>query len=522
MNYLKRLKIHGLKKFKDFDIEFNEGTNLLVGENESGKSTILEAIEIILEQKYKTYDKYIIKELLNKEYVEAFKNNPCVENLPRITIDAEFVLDDIPSNILYRGQHHGFESNNCMSGIHFECKVEDEEEVLQNINEGNIPYDYYQMSWNTFQGDTYKLLKKPIKFLMINNDNIDANTSYNYFNKTIFNSNHDEKDRLKIKSKFRDEISNAFNELPINKISDSQEIAINDKKMIFENIITILDDNIPIENKGSGRESIIKTEMALNKNTSKIDILAIEEPENHLSYSNLKLMIEKISLQEQKQLIITTHNSMITNSLNLKNIIWVGSEKGKSLKDIDQGDCDFFLKSTNNNMLHFILSEKVILVEGPTEFLLVPEIFKKLFNTSLEENKISIIDCSGISYKRYISIAKTLNKKVAILTDNDEKISNINDMNKFNKENEEIHIFMDSSLENWTWEVCMYNKNKEKFDNFINVKENADYLYGKKDLGKVLGKMLNNKVETAYEMISGKMDFECPDYIEGALKWIKQ
>ncbi|EAC6468339.1 TPA_asm: AAA family ATPase, partial [Listeria monocytogenes] len=50
MNHIKRMHIKGLKKFKDIDIEFNEKINILVGENESGKSTILEAINIVLNQ----------------------------------------------------------------------------------------------------------------------------------------------------------------------------------------------------------------------------------------------------------------------------------------------------------------------------------------------------------------------------------------------------------------------------------------------------------------------------------------
>ncbi|EDN8580553.1 AAA family ATPase, partial [Listeria monocytogenes] len=65
MNHIKRMHIKGLKKFKDIDIEFNEKINILVGENESGKSTILEAINIVLNQQYRSIDKYILKDLMN-------------------------------------------------------------------------------------------------------------------------------------------------------------------------------------------------------------------------------------------------------------------------------------------------------------------------------------------------------------------------------------------------------------------------------------------------------------------------
>ena len=41
MNYIKSLHIEGFKKFQTLDVEFNEHMNILVGENEAGKSTIL-------------------------------------------------------------------------------------------------------------------------------------------------------------------------------------------------------------------------------------------------------------------------------------------------------------------------------------------------------------------------------------------------------------------------------------------------------------------------------------------------
>ena len=64
---------------------------------------------------------------------------------------------------------------------------------------------------------------------------------------------------------------------------------------------------------------------------------------------------------------------------------------------------------------------------------------------------------------------------------------------------------MSTTTDEWTWEVCLYNLNKKVLDGMIETQEKADYLYNQKDYGKVLGKMLNNKVEVAYKMlVSGK------------------
>ena len=50
MNYIKSLHIEGFKKFISLDVQFNEHMNILVGENEAGKSTILDAIKTVLNQ----------------------------------------------------------------------------------------------------------------------------------------------------------------------------------------------------------------------------------------------------------------------------------------------------------------------------------------------------------------------------------------------------------------------------------------------------------------------------------------
>ena len=41
MKKIKRMNIIGFKKFKKFNIEFNDEINIIIGDNESGKSTLL-------------------------------------------------------------------------------------------------------------------------------------------------------------------------------------------------------------------------------------------------------------------------------------------------------------------------------------------------------------------------------------------------------------------------------------------------------------------------------------------------
>ena len=78
MSHIKSIHIEGFKKFSNIDISFDPHMNILVGENEAGKSTILEAIRIVLNQQYRNADKSVLSDLFNAENVTAFKANPSI------------------------------------------------------------------------------------------------------------------------------------------------------------------------------------------------------------------------------------------------------------------------------------------------------------------------------------------------------------------------------------------------------------------------------------------------------------
>ena len=72
--HIKKLIVKNFKKFSDRTFEFNKDLNLLVGDNESGKSTILEAIEISLNCSYrgKPLSGEIKPDLFNNEATQIY------------------------------------------------------------------------------------------------------------------------------------------------------------------------------------------------------------------------------------------------------------------------------------------------------------------------------------------------------------------------------------------------------------------------------------------------------------------
>lgn len=125
-------------------------------------------------------------------------------------------------------------------------------------------------------------------------------------------------------------------------------------------------------------------------------------------------------------------------------------------------------------------------------------------------------------YKRYLEIAEETGKRIAVITDNDHEQTKIDDANEFNQHNEKQHVFMGATMEDWTWEACVYNCNKEKLDTMIQVQDGAEYLFHRTNYGQVLGKMLNNKVDTAYQMLISEEDFVIPGYVEEAIEWLNE
>lgn len=498
--------------------------NILVGENEAGKSTILDALRTVLNQQYKTSDKAILRDLFNAEMVAAFQANPRIKTLPYILIEVELELDPKQKNAEYfHGEVYGKRKQQPEKyGIRFECKFDEEigDGLDDFIQEGKIPYEYYTLTWMTFANRPYQILRRPISFISIDTVNNGTTASFNYYNKALFTSKYDEEMRTKAKNSFRDKLDQAFERIGLPDIDEKRKFGIDAKKVVLETILSVYEDSISLENRGSGMESFIKTKIVLDKKSG-LDVILMEEPENHLSFSTLQKMLQEISeKQEASQIIVATHSNMIASRLNLSNVLWITDKGPKSLKTVNKEVADFFVKADDNAFLQLLLAKKVILVEGATEFLLIPYFYKKLTGKTIEKDEVTVISCNGISYNRYLAIADSTNKRIAVITDNDGHQEKIDEATTFNSSHGLQHIFMAGDVKSWTWEVCVYESNQIRMDKLIKIQPGAKYLFHGRDYGPVLGNMLNNKVDIAYSMLMSGEEFVAPKYVKDAIAWI--
>lgn len=288
-------------------------------------------------------------------------------------------------------------------------------------------------------------------------------------------------------------------------------------KYSLENNLTIYEQGVNIWNKGSGTQCMLKIKSSIEKQAENIDLILIEEPENHLSDINMKKILKDIMNSNKKQMFVTTHNSMICSRLNLKKIIALNetSISTTEFNSISDDTANFFVKCPSNTILNFILSSKVILVEGAAEYILLEKLYELYTNNNPSIDNINIISVNGLSFERYLEIAQSLKIKVAVITDNDKDYENkiVNKYSKYDSD-DNINVFSDTDNSRYTFEVCLFNDNQAYINN-NNITQATDKL----------NYMLNNKSESAYRLLEAlekdTNNFKIPKYIEDAFKWIK-
>jgi predicted ATP-dependent endonuclease of OLD family len=109
---LEKIVLKNYKNFVNTTIAFNEGRNIFVGENGVGKSSLLQAIRLVLSGSYSQIDTLGLESLFNVKVVSNFfTNNPESKNLPELIIELYFAKKYVAPNSYeingkYNTNHH--------------------------------------------------------------------------------------------------------------------------------------------------------------------------------------------------------------------------------------------------------------------------------------------------------------------------------------------------------------------------------------------------------------------------------
>lgn len=517
-----KIKLFNYRRFENYTVIPNERVNILVGDNEVGKSSIVEAIDLVSSGNVRRVESIGLERLINIDAVKQFNlGQRTFEKLPVLKV--ELYLSGENFDFTMCGKNNT-DKKDC-NGIRLVCEPNpDYRTEIANVlssESSYFPYDYYMIRFSTFADEGYTGYKKKIRSILIDSSAMNSEYATSDFVRRMYMryTEQNVKERANHKNSYRqmrknfqtDSLKNLNERLPTEKhyafgLKSGFIMGLESELMLYEN-------EIGIDSKGTGKQSFIKTDFALERSGDNVDVILIEEPENHLSPVNLRKLIQRISDTQSGQLFITTHNSLISTRLELNNLLIMhinNTDKPIMLKDLNEETAKYFMKCPPANIIEFALAKKSILVEGPSEYMLM----KKFYETcaegcSPESEDVHIIDVRGLSFKRYIDIANLTGCKVAVITDNDSD-HNKHCIEKYrdyvSKDN--VNIFFDADDKKYTFEVVLYNDNSELCD------EKFD--------SSALEYMLKNKTEAAYTLLSKEDPIVVPNYIKRGIEWIRK
>ena len=503
--YISKLILENFRKYKMLNVDFNPNLNVLVGENNSGKTAIIDAIRILLGTQSNDYYRVQREDFYydGKSYADNFK----------ITCYIEGISDKEGANFLECISFKKDENGNNLAYLKIEMEAN-----FKNNKIYNDVYigDFTDDNGYRIPGEIKELLKvaflKPLRDAenqMVAKRGSRLSQILLSIDHEILNDNEDNK--LKnIISDANTKIKKATNEIKMKKIGDSKEVAIidiinqfienaNPEKEGIEADFQIKDDSLreileklSVEfnypNEGLGIENLlyIAIEFLLLKNSSYsgLKTVLIEEIEAHLhpqtQINLINFIIKNYSQGESGQIIMSTHSPNITSKVDIEKIILCKNNSVYSLKasdtKLEKGDYKFLARFLDVTKSNLFFSKKLIFVEGDAENILIPTIAKIILGDTLESKGISVINVGSRAFLRYSRIFQRKDEK-----DIDIKIAIITDLDVTKNENESEEKFKERE-ETERVRKTQYYTYKENIKVFISPKRTLEYCIAMSDL----------------------------------------
>lgn len=542
--FITKVNIENFKCFQGkFSLTLNEGVNIIVGNNEAGKSTILEAIHLglsgIMNGRYlkNELSQYLFNRLAEKEYIESL-GTASPKSPPHILIELFLSGEDCPALALLEGNHNSEKNSECGISfcIEFDEQYQGEYAELQKAGDiKTIPIEYYKVTWRSFAREAVTARSIPIKSALIDSTSTRIQNGSDVYISRIIRENLEDKERVEISQAHR-QMKEAFMDMEsVQAINTkiNEEANITDKKVKISvdlstqnawemSLMTYLDE-IPFHYIGKGEQSIVKTNLALShKKSQEANIILLEEPENHLSHSKLNELINRITANlESKQIIVSTHSSFVANKLGLNHLIFLNNLKSTRLNELSTDTQAFFSKLAGYDTLRLILCKKAILVEGDSDELIVQKAYMQQNQGKIPiEDGIDVISV-GTSFLRFLEVAEKVNKEVVVVTDNDGdpdavKRKYAEYLGDNSKEN--ITICFDESVENGSIEGFNYNTLEPKLAQANGRAAMNAILETSYDTDDELHKfMKSNKTNCALIIFDTEQTVQFPQYILDAI-----
>lgn len=480
--YIEKIIIENFKCFNGrFKLNLNKHLNILVGDNEVGKTTILEAINLALTglygSKWLRYEltQYLFSNETTFHYLESLKSNDPNQFIdpPQILIELYFQdIEDDSVRALFEGNGNSEKTKAC--GVQFIIRFNEihkplYEEMIKAGDINSIPIEYYDFFWSSFAREGITPSAIPLKSALIDSSSARYQNGSDVYISRILRDKLTESQSTNIAQAHR-KMRDAFMENPaVKAINDElKDASISDKKVEITvelsskdawetSLITTL-DKIPFHFIGKGEQSLVKTRLALShKKSVEANIILLEEPENHLAYPKLNKLIKEVSnSNKEKQILVSTHSSFVANKLGLENLILINidittkEKKETRFSDLSLETKEFFARLPGYDTLRLLLSSKVILVEGDSDELIVQKAYYDKNESLPIENGIDVISV-GMSFLRFLELSNKLSKPTSVVTDNDGNVESLKEKYKDylgDNKKDFIEICFDEDIDN--------------------------------------------------------------------------
>lgn len=439
---IRKVLVRNYRKFRKLDVNMLPGMNILVGSNDSGKSTLIEAINLALTGRVsgrlfaQEFSPYYINLGAAREYIQALQTSSKAVPPPIII---EVYLEDGGEAEILRGTNNLLGEDACGIRIQAKLSADFEEEYRSFINKPSsirfVPTEYYRVDWLGFSGNGVTTRSVPMTASVVDPASVRLQAGVDHHMQQIIRTHLDPKDRVELSRQYRS-LREVFSEQDVvkainQKLKEGSELLTHrelslaidaSQRYTWESGLVAHIDDLPFPFASKGEQSALKTILAVGKKSDGAQIVLIEEPEAHLSFAHLRSLMKRIEAQcEGKQVIIATHSNFVLNKLGLQNMILLGEDGAHTrLTDVPEATVEYFKKLAGFDTLRLVLAKGAILVEGPSDELIVQRGYLDSKGNLPIDDGIDVISV-GLSHKRFLDLAVRLKRRVWVVTDNDGK-----------------------------------------------------------------------------------------------------
>ena len=431
-------------------VPFKKGLNILVGENDSGKTAILDAIKLVIKThaiewiKLDDSDFYDDSDSLRIELkfddfsdIEASRFTEWLSwdgtsGIPflRLIYSAQKVNGRLIQGDISAGPTDDGKPLNSVAREYLKCTylkplrdaaselTARKNSRISQILQGHELFQTSQGEEHDFETYIKEANQKIDRWFNDTNDETDVKGN------TIKGSNH--------KAQLKEKIDVFLKEF----VSDEMESELCISNPKIKNILDAISVVIKEQNNlglGTMNRLYMATELLhLCDGKDGLHLCLIEELEAHLHPQAQMKVISSLQKKSDTQFILSTHSPNLTSKIKLANEdktnfimchnkdVYPLNSSSTRLKKEDFTFLDNFLDTTKSNLF---FAKGVILVEGWAEELLIPTIADKL-GCNLTTNEVSIVNVGSTAYLRYAYIFvrtdnKILDIPVSVVTDLD-------------------------------------------------------------------------------------------------------